>query len=303
MKKRGLGQGLSSLLGAEALTKEGGEGLKEVYTSQLFAGKNQPRRIFNEEEISALGESIQQNGVLQPILVRKVSDQSYEIIAGERRWRAAKKIGLDRLPVLVREMSDEEIMTVALVENLQRENLSVLEEAQGYDRLLKKMNATQEEVSKLVGKSRSHIANMCRLLQLPEKVLGFLEVGDLSAGHAKILVGVENCEELATLMMQKKMSVRQAEHFIHKMKSKKSKDRAGGGSESFLPQKKEKRENSSLSLEEREEIKRIESFLQDRLGYSVSICINTSGSAQVDFHLPSKESLDDFLAKLNTINP
>ena len=218
MKKRGLGQGLSSLLGSEALPKTGQEGLKEVYTSQMFPSQNQPRRIFDDAEIESLGQSIQQNGVLQPILVRKTADQSYEIVAGERRWRAAKKIGLDRLPVLVRDMSDEEVMIVALVENLQRENLNPLEEAYGYDRILKKKEITQEELSGLVGKSRSHVANVCRLLQLPLSVQKLIETGELSSGHARVLVGVEGAEELAVILVQKKMSVRQTEKFIQRLK-------------------------------------------------------------------------------------
>lgn len=307
MKKRGLGQGLSSLLGAEALVKGGPEGLKEVYTSHLVPSQNQPRRVFNEAEIDALGQSIQKNGVLQPILVREISDQSYEIVAGERRWRAAKKIGLDRLPVLVRDMSDEEVMTVALVENLQRENLNALEEAYGYDRLLKKMEITQEDLSKLVGKSRSHIANMCRLLLLPEKVQSLLELGEISAGHAKVLVGVEGSEALAVLMAQKKMSVRQAEQLVQKARGKeRGQERTP---QQYSPKTEtpllliEKEGKTHLSLEEKAEIERIEIFLQERIGYRVGICVHPEGSASVRFHLSSRENLDDFLAKMNTIAP
>jgi ParB family chromosome partitioning protein len=306
MKKRGLGQGLSSLLGAEALAKTSSqEGLKEVYTSQLVPSQNQPRRVFDEGEIEALGQSIHQNGLLQPILVRKISDQAYEIVAGERRWRAAKKIGLDRLPVLVREMSDEEVMTVALVENLQRENLNALEEAHGYDRIIKKMNITQEELAKLVGKSRSHITNMCRLLQLPEKIQNLVETGELSAGHAKILVGVEEGEKLADLIMQKKMSVRQAEKLVQKTKGKESiGDIKLVSSKSFVPFSHGLENHidvADLSSEEKEEISRIESFLQERIGYKVNICVKNDNSTQVVFHLSSRETLDDLLAKLNTI--
>lgn len=302
MKRRGLGQGLSSLLGAEAIVKTGTEGLKEVYTSQLVPSENQPRRVFNEEEIEALGDSILQNGVLQPILVRRISEQSYEIIAGERRWRAAKKIGLDRLPVLVRDMSDEEVMTVALVENLQRENLNALEEAQGYDRLLKKMGITQDEVAKLVGKSRSHVANTCRLLQLPVSVQNMLEVGDLSAGHAKILVGVERAEDLASLMVQKKMSVRQGERLLQKIKGKEAtkevvslEPKQSAGVEFVVPP-------LEVSEDEKVELRRIEAFLEERIGHKVSIGVLGDASAQVVFSLASREDLDDLLAKLNTIS-
>lgn len=303
MKKRGLGQGLSSLLGAEALTKTSSEGLKEVYTSQLVPSQSQPRRFFDETEIEALGQSIQQNGVLQPVLVRKTSDQAYEIVAGERRWRAAKKIGLDRLPVLVRDLSDEEVMTVALVENLQRENLNALEEAYGYDRILKKMNITQEELSKLVGKSRSHVTNMCRLLLLPEKIQKLVEVGELTAGHAKVLVGIEGGEELAVQMVEKKMSVRQAEKLVQKTKGKTGNDTvslpaADQGSLSVLPTK----GDAELSSEDRLEIERIESFLCERIGYKVSIAVNQNQTACVSFYLGSRENLDDLLAKLNTVS-
>ncbi|MFN7662675.1 MAG: ParB/RepB/Spo0J family partition protein, partial [Alphaproteobacteria bacterium] len=287
---------------AEAVVKTGTEGLKEVYTSQLVPGENQPRRVFNEEEIEALGDSCLQNGVLQPILVRRLSEQSYEIVAGERRWRAAKKIGLDRLPVLVRDMSDEEVMTVALVENLQRENLNALEEAQGYDRLLKKMGITQDEVAKLVGKSRSHVANMCRLLQLPVSVQNMLEVGNLSAGHAKILVGLEKAEDLASLMVQKKMSVRQGEKLLQKIKGKE----ANKGAVSLETKQSAEGEFLVPSLEvsedEKVELRRIEAFLEERIGHKVNIGILGDASAQVIFSLASREDLDDFLAKLNTIS-
>ena len=303
MKKRGLGQGLSSLLGAEALTKTGSEGLREVYTSQLAPSQSQPRRFFDDGEIEALGQSIQQNGVLQPVLVRRLSEQEYEIVAGERRWRAAKKIGLDRLPVLVRDMSDDEVMTAALVENLQRENLNALEEASGYDRILKKMNITQEELSRAVGKSRSHIANMCRLLLLPEKIQKLVESGELSAGHAKILIGVDGAEGMASLMAEKKMSVRQAEKLVQK-------SRGGGGAETFgafvpvgRPSLLDGGGNGAdLSSEEKMEIQRIESFLRERIGYNVSIFVKKDQSASVSFFLSSREDLDDLLAKLNTVS-
>lgn len=296
MKKRGLGQGLASLLGPQAL-QGGGEGFQEVYTSQIEANQSQPRRFFDEAEIGALGQSIQQNGLLQPILVRKKSDQSYEIIAGERRWRAAKSIGLDRLPVLVRDMSDEEVMVVALVENLQRENLSPLEEAQAYDRLLKTMSMTQEELATAVGKSRSHVANFCRLLTLSDHIKSLVEGGSLSVGHARALVGVEQGDGLADVMVEKKMSVREAELLVQ---GKKPQGLSSPKKEVPPSGFSRKNDNVNLSPEEKEEVGRIESFLCERVGHPVKIYIQKE-AADVVFHLASRENLDDLLAKLNTI--
>jgi ParB family chromosome partitioning protein len=308
MKKRGLGQGLSSLLGADSLTKESAEGLKEVYTSQLFPSETQPRRVFNEDEIASLAGSIQNNGVLQPILVRKTSNTSYEIIAGERRWRAAKKIGLDRLPVLVRSLSDEEALTVALVENLQRENLNALEEAQGYERILKTGGMTQETLSGMVGKSRAHIANMCRILQLPLEVQKQVESGALSPGHAKVLIGVEGVEEIAKQIVRKKLSVRQTEKLIQKVK--------GGAPEESLVQFRKEMDSlghpesnkrarysvrNTLPQEEQDDLQKIESFLEDMMGHRVGVYVQGDRTIEVVFHLKKRSQLDTLLAKLNSI--
>lgn len=302
MKRGGLGQGLASLLGPQALPNEGGHvsALQEVDISLVVRRENQPRSIFNQSEIEALAQSIRQNGLLQPILVREKENKTYEIIAGERRWRAAQLLEMKTLPVIIRDMSDEEVMVSSLVENLQREGLDPFEEARAYEAILKKMQITQESLGAMVGKSRSHIANSCRLLLLPDSIKLLVLQGDISIGHARLLIGKENAEEMALLMAQKKISVRQAEQLVQKNKGTENNDR--GLAEKEKPGGKVYAKNAPdlTSPEEKEEIARIESFLEERLGHPVRIYVHKE-TTDVVFHLPSRENLDDLLAKLNTI--
>lgn len=188
-KRKSLGRGLGALLGEDAdisLELESGtppQADTMVEVSRLAPGKYQPRTEFDEEALNSLAASIREKGVLQPLLVRRLGDK-YEIIAGERRWRAAKLAGLDKIPVIEKEFTDQEVLEVALVENLLRENLSAIEEAEGLQRLIEEFSHTQEALSQIVGKSRSHIANILRLLSLPESVKNLIKEGKLSAGHA-----------------------------------------------------------------------------------------------------------------------
>lgn len=213
-KKSGLGKGLSSLI-TEANAETGRPKKTETLAlSKLKPNKNQPRKQFNETELSELADSIRQNGILQPLLVRK-KGEAYEIVAGERRYQAAKQAGLKEIPVIIREISDEEVFKLALIENLQRSNLSPIEEARGYQELIKKDGLTQEQLSKIISKSRSAITNTLRLLDLPDEIQEYMVLGTLSAGHARAIlavVGEEGRLKLAQKVISENLSVRQTEN-------------------------------------------------------------------------------------------
>ena len=219
--KKGLGRGLSSLIGE---TKVESQGIK-MPISDLIPNKYQPRKNFNKSNLDDLTNSIKERGVLQPIIVRRSLEQNnkYEIIAGERRWLAAQKAGLHDVPVVVTEADDLRSLEFAIVENVQRQDLNPLEEAQGYKRLIDEFSYDQEKVSKFIGKSRSYISNSLRILTLPNDVIKLIETEKLSTGHAKILVGLENASFVANKIIEKKLSVRQAESFVQLFKNKKQK--------------------------------------------------------------------------------
>jgi len=216
--KKGLGRGLSSLIGETTIDVK----TNQLSISDLAPSKYQPRKIFDETSLEDLTNSIRERGVIQPIIVRKSNDNNYkfEIIAGERRWLAAQKAGLHTVPVVITNIDDLRSLEFAIVENVQRYDLNPLEEAQGYKRLIDEFNYDQDKVSKFIGKSRSHIANCLRLLTLPSEVIHMVENKKISAGHAKILVGMENAEFVAKKIIEKKLSVRDAEKFVNLFKKK-----------------------------------------------------------------------------------
>ena len=219
--KKGLGRGLSSLIGETKVETP----KNQLSISDLIPNKYQPRKIFDEDNLNDLTNSIKERGILQPIIVRKSNDDKlkFEIIAGERRWLAAQKAGLHTVPVVITEADDLKSLEFAIVENVQRHDLNPLEEAQGYKRLIDEFNYDQEKVSKFIGKSRSHITNFLRLLTLPLEVIKLIETQKLTAGHAKILVGLENSSFVANKIVEKKLSVRQAESFVKIFKNKRQK--------------------------------------------------------------------------------
>ncbi|WP_295088139.1 ParB/RepB/Spo0J family partition protein [Ruminococcus sp.] len=216
MAKGGLGVGLDALFidnANEVQVK------KTLRTAELEPNRDQPRKAFSDEAITALADSIREHGMLQPILVRPISSGGYQIVAGERRWRAARMAGLDEVPVTIRELSDLETMQIAIIENLQRENLNPIEEAAGYNDLIEKFGMTQEKVAKMVGRSRSAVANAVRILSLPDRVLKMVENGELSAGHARALLGFENEEMLIATALRAAdggLTVRQVEKAAQK---------------------------------------------------------------------------------------
>ena len=219
--KKGLGRGLSSLIGETKVETP----KNQLSISDLIPNKYQPRKIFDEDNLNDLTNSIKERGILQPIIVRKSNDDKskFEIIAGERRWLAAQKAGLHTVPVVITEADDLKSLEFAIVENVQRHDLNPLEEAQGYKRLIDEFNYDQEKVSKFIGKSRSHITNSLRLLTLPLEVIKLIEIQKLTAGHAKILVGLENSSFVANKIVEKKLSVRQAESLVKIFKNKRQK--------------------------------------------------------------------------------
>lgn len=225
-KKFGLGRGLEALLGDEEINLNLDDETtdvssfventvfksekNEIKISDIAPCSFQPRTEFDRDALESLAQSIKEKGVLQPLLVRKKNDK-YEIIAGERRWRAAQLAGLEKVPAIIKDLSDSETLEIALIENLQRENLSAIEEAEGLNRLMSEYEYTQEVIGKVIGKSRSYIANTLRLLGLPEEIKQLVKENKLSAGHARALIGCENAIELANKIVKEGLSVREAE--------------------------------------------------------------------------------------------
>ena len=264
--KRGLGSGLSSLLKIDnvqdeennfdviALTSTGQDQTYMVETFKLYPSHYQPRQYFDEKSIDELAQSIQQSGIIQPILVRKNPKNNakiYEIIAGERRWRAAQKSNLSAVPVIIRDYDTQKALQVSLIENIHREDLNAIEEAQSYKELMDDFAYTQEQISQFIGKSRSHIANIIRLLTLPEEVIQLVQNKQLSSGHARTLIGKANAVELAHQLVANKLSVRQAEELQQPKKS-------------------------STSNEKTHDIKMLEQELSDFLGVKVTIQDNAN---------------------------
>ena len=217
--KKGLGRGLSSLIGETKAEIN----INKVSISDLVSNKFQPRKLFDEDSLQDLTNSIKERGIIQPVIVRKSNDDrsKYEIIAGERRWLAAQRAGLHEVPVVITNVDDLKSLEFAIVENVQRNDLNAIEEARGYQRLIEEFSYDQEKVAQFIGKSRSHIANFLRLLGLPETVLRLIETKKLTPGHAKILVGLDNAEFVAYKIVEKNLSVRQAENFVKIFKIKK----------------------------------------------------------------------------------
>ncbi len=221
-KTRGLGRGLSALMADVAPVDENPSGPPSprvdvmVPTERLSPNPNQPRRRFEQEDLDDLAASIREKGILQPLIVRPISDGQYEIVAGERRWRAAQLAQLHEVPVLVRDFNDTEVLEVAIIENIQRADLNPIEEAAGYQQLMQSFGHTQEKMAEALGKSRSHIANLLRLLSLPEDVRRFVQSGDLSAGHARALITSDDPLKLAKQVIKQGLSVRATEALVKK---------------------------------------------------------------------------------------
>ncbi len=266
-KKRGLGRGLSSLFGdakSPEKIQEDNATSQKVLIGDLNRNPYQPRINFDEDKLNNLSASIKQNGVIQPIAVRKSSNDSskYEIIAGERRWLAAQKAGLHEVPIIILDLTDSESLEVAIVENIQREDLNSIEEAKGYKRLINEFRYDQDKVAKLMSKSRSHISNTLRLLTLPTDVISMIEEGQITAGQARPLIGLSDPSSIAEAIYKKKMSARDVEKFVKHKKNAKQ---------------------NSTSVDAN--IESIEKRLEEHLGLKVTISNkkNNSGKIMVEY--------------------
>ena len=253
-RRRGLGMGLSALLGGgpEGYASEGERVVTQsVPIEFLRASPFQPRRSFDEAELEALADSIREKGILQPLLVRPCASGAagYEIVAGERRWRAAQRAGLHEVPAVVRTLSDQETLELALIENIQRSDLSPLDEAQAFRRLIDEFGHTQDELATAIGKSRSHIANTLRLLALPAAVQALMDGGSLSAGHARALLGSQEPERLARLVSERQLNVRETEELVRREAARPRQARPRGRAEDPHVRELEERLTSSLGLE------------------------------------------------------
>ena len=282
-----LGRGLAALLGDETedyTTLDRVRTSKQVPVEFLHPGRLQPRRHFDEESLSSLAESIRENGLLQPILVRRDPEQpdAFEIVAGERRWRAAQIAQLHEVPIVIRELSDAETLQLAIIENVQREDLSPLEEAEGYRQLMEEFSYTQDAMANVIGKSRSHIANTLRLLKLPEPLREMLTEGQLSAGHARALLNAEAPESLARKVVAKGLSVRETERLANEAKAK---DPAS-------------KKASKPAVEKDPNTVALERDLSALLGLKVSVTFRGSGG-ELTIHYNTLDQLDDVLHRLH----
>ena len=268
--KKGLGRGLSSLIGESKVEPQ----TNQLQVSDLVPNKYQPRKIFDENNLIDLTNSIKERGMIQPIIVRKSNDSEgkFEIIAGERRWLAAQRAGLHNVPVVITQADDLKSLEFAIVENVQRHDLNPLEEAQGYKRLINEFSYDQEKVSKFIGKSRSYITNSLRLLNLPLEVLNYIKEKKITVGHAKILVGLDNAEFIANKIIEKKLSVRQAENFVKIFKK-----------------------NKKNILHKDANIKNLEESISDKTGLSVSIKNNKKNKGKITFSYHDLDQLNKII--------
>ena len=293
-KNRGLGKGLEALFGnAEIDTKEisieptedtKAQGISFVDINNIKPNENQPRKSFDEEKLEELATSIKEHGLIQPVILRK-AEIGYEIVAGERRWRACRKAGLKEIPCIVKELTDEQNMLVAIIENMQREDLNPIEEAEGLNQMIVSFGMTQEQVSKSVGKSRPYITNALRLLKLPEAVKNFVSEGKLTTGHARAIAGIGDPEkqlELAKLVLEKNLSVRELEKLIK---------------ENYVQKKK----NSRKKIEKSADVIRVEEDLKQIMGTKVNLTQKgKKGKIEIEYY--NKEDLERLIEMLKTLS-
>jgi ParB family chromosome partitioning protein len=283
-KLKGLGRGLDALLSGDVESEHATDGLKMLSVAQLQSGKYQPRTHMDDAALQTLAESIKAQGLMQPILVREIALEQYEIIAGERRWRAAQMAGLNEVPVLVREVADESAAVMALIENIQREDLGALEEAQGIKRLIDEFSMTHETAANAVGRSRSAASNLLRLLNLTVPVQQMLNENALEMGHARALLGLDGAQQvmLAEKVVSEHLSVRETESLVKK----------------WLETDKNEHKTSAAKPTKTQDIKRLEQDLSDKIGASVEIKAGNNGAGVVKISYASLDQLDGLLARL-----
>jgi ParB family chromosome partitioning protein len=291
-RRRGLGRGLSALMAdvgeAETASTRGvGAAEQFIPIEQISPNPEQPRKRFDQSDLDDLAASIKEKGVIQPLIVRAREDGSFEIVAGERRWRASQIAQLHELPVIVRKFTDVEVLEVAIIENIQRADLNSVEEAAGYRQLMDKFGHTQEKMAEALGKSRSHIANLLRLLNLPEPVLEMLRAGELSTGHARALVPAQDPLKLAKQIIKRGLSVRAAESLVKK-------EHAVGDENIFS------KEGATSKPEKDADTKALEGDLSASLGMRVDLAHKPGQEAgQMTVHYTSLDDLDELCRKLS----
>jgi ParB family chromosome partitioning protein len=305
-KHKGLGRGLDALMGDAPMRRDdgrregagdadapGARGARPSATLPiefLKANPTQPRRVFSDDAIAELAASLKNRGMLQPILVRPKGRDAYEIVAGERRWRAAQKAGLHEVPVVIRELSDAETAEIALIENIQRVDLSPLEEAAAYARLAEVYKRTQEEIAEAVGKSRSHVANMMRLSALPAKCRAALEEGEITAGHARALLGAKKPDEALAAVIRQGLNVRDTERFVKRLSL--------GGAEAMTPAPAREPAKPSVPGKKDADTRALENDLSAALGLEVAIDHKPKGSGVVSISYRTLDQLDDVCKRL-----
>lgn len=281
VKPKGLGRGLDALLANddEALDSEGTQRMLNV--AQLQPGKYQPRSHMDEAALQTLADSIKNQGIMQPILVREVAEDKFEIIAGERRWRASQMAGLTQVPVLVRDIADESALAMALIENIQRENLNPLEEAQGIKRLIDEFAMTHEQAAEAVGRSRAAVSNILRLLSLSHGVQELLMQNKLDMGHARALIGLEAAQQimLANKIVQQQLSVRDVENLVKKLNAEAQ----------VKPHK----------ITVNRDVLALQNSLSEKIGASVSISANANGSGTLKINYSNLDQLDEIIKKMS----
>lgn len=278
VKPKGLGRGLDALLSGDTESVASSDSMRTLSVQQLKPGKYQPRSYMNEEALQTLADSIQVQGIMQPILVRAVGEETYEIIAGERRWRAAQKAGLSEVPVIIREIADEAALAMALIENIQRENLNPLEEAMGIKRLIDEFSMTHEQAAQAVGRSRVAVSNLLRLLTLTPMVQDMLLDGQIDMGHARALIGQEPAEQilLANRVVKENLSVREVERLMQQQAPTATK----------------------VKKEIQPDIASLQNRLSDQLGAEVMITTKANGAGTLKLSYSSLDQLDEWLSKL-----
>ena len=282
VKPMGLGRGLDALLASDTEMASGGTDVQRMLNvSQLQPGKYQPRSYMDDAALQTLADSIRTQGIMQPILVREVSPDKFEIIAGERRWRASQIAGIDTVPVLVREIADESALAMALIENIQRENLNPLEEAQGIKRLIDEFAMTHEKAAEAVGRSRVAVSNILRLLSLSAPVQELLMHSKLDMGHARALIGLDAGQQvlLANKIVQQNLSVREVENLVKKL-----------GEEN-----KTKSQKTSVNRD----VLALQNTLSEKIGAVVSISANANGAGTLKINYNNLDQLDDIIAKIS----
>lgn len=280
VKLKGLGRGLDSLLAGDNSALSDGDQLKMLRVDRLQPGKYQPRTHMDPESLASLADSIKAQGIMQPILVRAVADERYEIIAGERRWRASRLAGLDEVPVLVRDIPDESALAMALIENIQRENLNPIEEAQGIKRLIDEFAMTHQVASEAVGRSRTAVTNLLRLLNLLPAIQNMLMLGKIDMGHARALLSLDGAKQLmaAEQVSAKGLSVREAEQLVKRLSADIKKP--------------------ARQMAQDRDVLRLQENLAERLGAAVQIQTGRGGSGTLKVRYTSLDQLDDIIAKI-----